>query len=269
MKFNRLTLWKVLTAMAIAALSVNVVSAQVVTDGLISFWSLDASTIDSDTVNDVWGNNHGTAIGDPEVVEGKFGEALLFNGEDNLVEIEHSASLNLVEAITIEFWFLLTGDSLENQYPRVVSKGQSTHTNGAYGVWVVDTRNPLVGIGFRSVTLTPNDIRSEALPDHNDGAWHHVAVTYDGKAGKLYLDGVNQVDIPVTGDISQTEDPLHIGDGNNERHFCGAVDEVRIYDRALDADEVRRNFEAESNVVAALSADSMLSTLWGQLKIQQ
>lgn len=216
MKFNRLTLWKVFTAMAIAALFVNVVAAQIVTDGLVSFWSFDASTISGDTVNDVWGNNHGTMIGGPEAINGKIGEALSFNGVDSLVEIEHSESLNLVEAITIDFWFLLTGESTENQFPRVVSKGQSTVDNGAYGVWIVDTRNP-ADIGFRSPTLAPTDIRSQA--DFNDGAWHHIAVTYDGEAGKLHFDGINQVDIPVTGDLPQTEDSLHIGDGRDERHL--------------------------------------------------
>ena len=217
-------------------------------------------------MNDVWGNNHGTVIGNPEIVEGKIGEALLFNGEDNLVEIAHSASLDITQAITMEFWFLLDGSSADNVFPRPFSKGQSTGSNGGYGIWINDSNT--TDIGFRSPTLTPTDIRSQALPDYNDGAWHHIAVTYDGEAGKLYLDGLNQLDIPVTGEISSEEEPLHIGDGRNERHFGGAVDEARIYNRALDADEIRMNFEAESNVLAAVDAKSKLSALWGQLKTQ-
>ena len=263
----RFLLLRVLVTIAISVLSANAAVTQIVTDGLVGFWSLDESSIVGETVKDMWGDNDGVMIGAPEVVDGRINQALSFNGEDNLVEIGHSESLNLVEAITIEFWFLLTGDSLENQYPRAVGKGQSTVENGAYGVWIVDTRGP-VDIGFRCITLAPTDIRSQELPDYNDGAWHHIAVTYDGQAGKLYLDGVNYVDIPVTGEISQTEDPLHIGDGNNERHFKGAIDEFRIYSRALGEAEILQNFGAELNIVTAVSASIKLPTLWGQLKSQ-
>ena len=97
MKFNRLTLWKMLTVMGMAALSVNIVVAeiQIVTDGLVSSWSLDRSSIVGDTVKDQWGNNHGIMVGSPEIVEGKINEALLFNGQDSLVEIDHSDSLDI------------------------------------------------------------------------------------------------------------------------------------------------------------------------------
>ncbi len=264
MKLNRF--WKALVAIAIVVWSTNAASAQpqIVTDGLISFWSLDMSSISGDTVKDIWGDNHGAVVGNPEIVAGKINEALAFDGQDDLVEIAHSESLNLEEAITIEFWFLLKGDSSDNEYPRPVSKGQTAGADGAYGVWIRDTRSP-IDIGFRSVTLVPNNIQWKNLPDYNDDAWHHVAVTYDGQKGKLYVDGVNYTDLPVSGDLAQTEDPLHIGDGNNQRHFNGALDEVRIYNRALDENEVLQNYNAKSND-RAVDAKFKLTTTWGGIK---
>ena len=178
--------------------------------------------------------------------------------------VEHSESLNLVDAITMEFWFVLKGNSVENNFPRPVSKGQSTVSNGAYGVWINDTSPN--DIGFRCITLAPNDIRSQALPNYDDGDWHHVVVTYDGKSGKLYFDGENHVDIAVSGDISQTDEPFHIGDGNNERHFNGVIDEVRIYKKALDENEVLKNYNVESNSLA-LSTKSRLADFWGRIKV--
>jgi hypothetical protein len=246
-----------------AALSANVVAKEIVTDGLISFWSLDRSSIDGNTVKDLWGTNHGIMEGEPEIVEGKINESLLFNGLDNLVKIDHSESLNLKEAITIEFWFLLDGNSANNNFPRAFSKGQSGATDGAYGIWINDTLT--TDIGFRCVTLSPNDIRTQALPNYDDDEWHHVVVTYDGQRGKLYLDGENHVDISVIGDISQTDDRLHIGDGGNNRHFSGAVDEARIYNRALDEGEVVQNFEAKSNDLA-VEAVGKLAITWGGIK---
>ncbi|MBD3183937.1 hypothetical protein GF312_16755 [Candidatus Poribacteria bacterium] len=240
------------------------IAQEMVTDGLVSFWTMDQSDTTGNTARDMWGSNHGSIEGSPEVVPGKIDEALLFNGEDDFIEIDHSESLNLVDAITIEFWFVLKGDSLENDYPRVVSKGQSTTDNGAYSVWVGDVT---LGndIGFRSVTLAPNDIRSQALPNYNDDAWHHVVITYDGSQGRLYLDGVMHVDIPVSGDIAETDEPLHIGDGNNERHFNGIIDEVRIYNKALTEDEVMQNFNVQSNLLA-VDAEGKLSTTWARIK---
>ena len=61
----------------------NIVEAQVVTDGLVSYWRLD--TIKGNTVVDVWGENDGTIFGDPKIAEGKIGKALNFDGDDHIV----------------------------------------------------------------------------------------------------------------------------------------------------------------------------------------
>ena len=97
----RFLLLRVLVTIAIAVLSANAAVTQIVTDGLVGFWSLDESSIVGETVKDMWGDNDGVMIGAPEVVDGRINQALSFNGEDNLVEIGHSESLNLVEAIPL------------------------------------------------------------------------------------------------------------------------------------------------------------------------
>ena len=100
-----------------------------------------------------------------------------------------------------------------------------------------------------------------------DGEWHHAAAAYDGEVGRIFFDGEKVLDIPMSGELNQTDDPLHIGDGNNQRHFNGAVDEVRIYNRALEDDEILQNYNAKSNSLA-VSAKSKLAALWGRLKVQ-
>lgn len=243
---------------------------EIVTDGLVSFWSFDKSTIVGDTVKDLWGSNHGTLVEDPKSVDGKINEALAFDGQASLVEINDSESLDITEAITIEFWFTKTGMSSEAVYPRPVSKGQATVDDGAYGVWVAD-QPTAIDIGFRAPGLQggggQNDFRSAALPDYMDGGWYHVAVTYDGESGRIYFDGEKVLDIATSGEFPQTDDPLHIGDGNNQRHFNGAIDEVRIYNRDLEEDEILQNFNAKSNSLA-VDAESRLAGLWGFLKVK-
>jgi hypothetical protein len=70
--------------------------------------------------------------------------------------------------------------------------------------------------------------------------WTHVAVTYDMKALRLYVDGTEASHRAMTGRILRTTDPLWIG-GNRPygEYFQGVIDEVRIYDRALGPSEVR------------------------------
>ena len=148
------------------------------------------------------------------------------------MEIPHHASLDLKKEVTIEFWFLLKGQSGDNEYPRPVSKGQSLGDNSGYGVWVRDTRNP-TDIGFRSVTLVLKDTRKTGLPSYDNKDWHHVVLAYNGKKGMLYLDGGTLVDQAIKGSLSQNKGPRHIGDALDMRHFNGLIDEVRVYNRGL------------------------------------
>ena len=237
---------------------------EMVTKDLVGFWSFDQTTIKGKTVNDIWSKNHGTIKGAPKSVEGKFGQALSFDGKKDLVEIPHHASLDLKKEVTIEFWFLLKGQSGDNEYPRPVSKGQSLGDNSGYGVWVRDTRNP-TDIGFRSVTLVPKDTRKTGLPSYDNKDWHHVVLAYNGKKGMLYLDGEALVDQAVKGDLSQNKEPLHIGDALNQRHFNGLIDEVRIYNRGLTSAEAKQNFEIKTNSLSVRVAGKM-TTAWAKLK---
>jgi hypothetical protein len=67
-----------------------------------------------------------------------------------------------------------------------------------------------------------------------------VATTYDGAMMRLYVNGVEVASRPQTGTISTTSDPLTIG-GNtfSGQNWTGLMDEVRIYNRALNASEIQ------------------------------
>ncbi|MCH2576684.1 LamG domain-containing protein [Candidatus Poribacteria bacterium] len=237
---------------------------EMVTEGLVGFWSFDQETIKGKIVKDIWSKNDGTIKGAPKNVKGKFGQSLSFDGRKDLVKIPHHASLNLKKEVTIEFWFLLQGQSGDNEYPRPVSKGQSLGDNSGYGVWVRDTRNP-TDIGFRSATLIPKDTRGQGLPSYDNKSWHHVLLSFNGKQGSLYLDGKSIVDQPVKGDLSQNKEPLHIGDALGMRHFNGLIDEVRVYNRGLTSAEARQNFEIKTNSLS-VTVDDKMTTVWAKLR---
>ena len=88
--------------------------------------------------------------------------------------------------------------------------------------------------------------------------WQHVGVTYDG-SGKaagiaIYFDGKQQpVDVrydDLRGTI-RTDQPLRIGRRSTSAAFKGLVDEVRIYNRRLTAEEVENL--ATSELVRAIA----------------
>ena len=94
-----------------------------------------------------------------------------------------------------------------------------------------------------------------------------------GKAEvSIYMDGEPQE--IIVGDAKELDtfipfvEPVYIGAGNNRgavsRHFPGVIDEVRIYDRPLTADEVTRNFE--SKIGLSVQAAEKLSIVWATLK---
>jgi hypothetical protein len=70
---------------------------------LVSYWNFNKGNIQGETVKDVWGENDGTIKGDPKTVEGKFGEALEFGGDD-LVEVPDAESLQIDSTGAIELW---------------------------------------------------------------------------------------------------------------------------------------------------------------------
>lgn len=79
----------------------------------------------------------------------------------------------------------------------------------------------------------------------NDGAWHYGGWVYDGTAVRLYLDG-KEVDAVATSTLSLTvSNPLCFASYDascSNFEFSGALDDIRIYDRALSADEVAAQY---------------------------
>ena len=85
------------------------------------------------------------------------------------------------------------------------------------------------------------------------GKWTHVFATYDGSSKaegfKLYIDG-KRSDVEITNNLltasPKTTKPLRIGRRTNGAPFRGLIDEVRIYDRELTAEEVSSVSESDS-----------------------
>ncbi len=93
------------------------------------------------------------------------------------------------------------------------------------------------------------------------GRWSGVAVTYDGATLRLYVNGRQVSSRATTGTIQTPSNPMWIG-GNRPygEHFHGLIDEVRVYNRALSENEIRRDMgmpiAPAAGLVAAYAFDA-------------
>ena len=94
----------ILAIIATVLVYTNMAKAKLVTEGLVSYWTLDEADIEDDIAKDVWGENHGTIYGGPVTAEGKVGEALYFDDTDDFIVCGNDESLVMKEAFTLEAW---------------------------------------------------------------------------------------------------------------------------------------------------------------------
>jgi len=72
--------------------------------------------------------------------------------------------------------------------------------------------------------------------------WPHLAATYDGATMRLYVNGVQVSSRAQTGAIVTSTNPLQIGgDSIYGQYFTGRIDEVRVYNRALNVAQIQSN----------------------------
>ena len=106
----------------------------------------------------------------------------------------------------------------------------------------------------------------ESLSNLSAGQWYHFAATFDGTGTKFYRDGVLKQSVTKSGTLSTNNEPLTIGanpdsQGKNfMEFFSGAIDEVRVYNRALSSQEVSDLYAAANGGTPVPAAPTPLPT---------
>ena len=203
--------------------------------GLAGYWRFDEG--EGDVIFDSSGNeHHGGAKNGPQWVEGKFGMALQFDGIDDVVEIPHADQLVKLDQITIALWVKLTGPPDQQGGKAIhglVGKGGYSH---GYRLAVRDSTKTVV------FQLTGEKFTLESKGVLTAGQWHHIAATYDGSTMRLYVDGILEPkEKERQGPIDPNTVPLVIGRAQFASN--AALDEVRIYNRALSPVEVQALYQ--------------------------
>jgi len=198
------------------------------TEGLMLHLPLD--TASRGVTQDSSDNDHdGTLFGEPTFVEGVVIMALEFDGVDDYVDTDYTEDLAVW---TIACWAKSpaapSGDPSSASGPVHREKNYQFNWNHQSD----DYRG--------SVTVSAGGWHAASLGTLEADTWYHLAGTYDGEGLKAYKDGVliTTNDAPSGPPAAETG-TLKLGKhATAEQYFTGTVDEVRIYNRALSAEEV-------------------------------
>ena len=184
------------------------------------------------TVVDASGqNNTGTGL-NTTWTAGRYGRGLAFNGSNSWVTVNSSASLNLVNALTLEAW---VSPAVSNGWRTIIFK----ELDAIYELYASSSSGPGAGVNIGGYQEVFSGTR---LPTNT---WSHVATTWDGTTLRLYVNGVQVASRAVAGTLSATSNPLRIGGNANwGEYFAGTIDEVRVYNRALSAAEIQADMNA-------------------------
>lgn len=166
---------------------------------------------------------------------------------NNSIYIEDNGSLNLTQ-FTLSAWFR-TGEGIPSNASRqyLVTKGgtgsDSPGENMNYGINFRNKDATIRG-GFEDVNGSHNTVASRNPV--NDTQWHYVTITYNQSSLIMYLDG-KQIDIEDTQGSAPDNTgtlPLFIGGNADDKdYFNGDIDEVRLWNRALAAEDVKKAYE--------------------------
>jgi Concanavalin A-like lectin/glucanases superfamily len=198
----------------------------------VAAYSFDAG--EGTTAEDAYGEHDGAIEGAEWFDNGRFGKALSFDGENDCVTVEDAPDLQLTEELSLEAWVKPKGSGVSEPiifketpwffgYSLYLGIGESGHMEG------------LIGEEGYEASVAEDPAKLET------GVWSHVALTFDGAHMRLYVNG-QLVDTSKAEGPWGTSGPLSIGCGEKfEDNFKGLIDEVRVYNRALDAEEVARD----------------------------
>ena len=203
----------------------------------VAHWDFDNDALDGA------GSSDGTVSGGAAFVANEDGEgvgshALSLDGSNDYVDLDlHVSKFPLGDSTrSVTGWFK-------------ADAGNQDQTFFAYGPNVARERFSIAADRTQAVVGVSGyawGVRNLSLTD----GWHHIAVTFaggDAKVFSIYLDGVLQSSELLGGfrrELDTKLGPASIGrSATGTKHYAGSIDDVRLYDVELSAEQVRALFD--------------------------
>ena len=207
--------------------------------GLVGWWTFDEGS--GTTALDASGNGNTATIRNGTWGSGKTGNALQMDGSNHGI-------------VTV-----LLSDSLRSTADNVTVMGWAYRT-AEHNVDLVGHAYPFLFLGFHGPRFKWQiaNTRGKKLSCYADpkyraelNRWFHLAGTYDGRTVRLYVDGEEICSkwSWMSSAIAMPDAPFTISGylrdtGEIVDEITGKIDEVRIYNRVLSVDEIRRIYQS-------------------------
>lgn len=217
--------------------------------GMSTPWSGAAAAV---AVNEV-GDNSGAYVGATAGASGQIGAAAQFDGTSSHVLIPDDATYH-VHTGSIAFWF--NAASLSGTQGLIAKESNANGTNGHLAVYLQGNQ---LRATLRQDGVTHTIADGAAV---SAGTWHHVVFSWGPSGMKLYRNGIEAASGAFTGGLGQTPsgdanaEPIVLGArGMNSAplaaspltdFFNGLLDDVRLYDGPMDAEQAARVFQGDA-----------------------
>ena len=189
-----------------------------------------------------------------EGASGKINASLRFDGSDDYVYVTNDSVHNMGSGdFTLSAWFKTSTTSTGN----IVGKGSTYTTGKRYQININDTGDCASGkIKVEIDDDSTKEFVCSTSSSLNNNSWHHVVMVRDGNDLRLFIDGAEDAnspnDITGYGNIDSSRD-FYIGAIYQEGlgiadHYSGLVDDVRLYNYALSATQVRKVYNTGAAV---------------------
>jgi len=211
--------------------------------GLVAHWGFDEES--GSIAHDSVGEANGVLHGNPQWVPsgGKVGGCIDLDGFHDYIDCGTGAVwANLAYQISISAWIKPLPSF--GYRPAIIAKGNNA--------WRLQWNKELNRIEFAGNNLSTNSVQTlSSYVDFNDEQWHQIFVTYDGVNIAFYVDGIQEVNSPSSGQINTNNWGVWIGSNaqavqdGNDCYFAGLIDEVKVYEIGLPQEKVLEIYKAE------------------------
>ena len=207
--------------------------------GLVGWWPMDQLTKGSPTTH-----LDGRVFLDVSATRGRIGSALRLDGKEAHIKVPFDKALDLSEAVTLSAWI---NPNASQPYIKgtvgIVGRPQ------IYRMCLAENRAPYsLQLGLRPTDSKYQGVQSKRIIPAK--RWTHVATTYESRTGEMAvyingeLSGHRQIDAGKT--LRKKSEMLYIGVRDWDRsYFSGAIDEVKVYSKALSATEIKAAYQGD------------------------
>ncbi len=200
--------------------------------GLVGYFPLDGN---ADDMSSVGINGVGNNVSPDAGINGSPSTAYYFNGVDANINCT-ADNRNISDTLSISVWVKTTTTQYQwivGKYDWTIDRGYFIHLSNAQTV-------KLSGRNGSGVFIS-----AESTSSINDGNWHLITGIITGNNWELWVDCIMEDSVvsgatspDMTTGVPLTIGNFYLGDNGDHREFEGTIDEVRIYNRELNLNEI-------------------------------